>query len=47
MRAGYSEEESFPGEFDLWQRNCERSQRGRKGVVSQFDFGQTGARPAD
>ena len=31
MRANYSEEESYPGEFELWQANCTRSRQGRKG----------------
>lgn len=31
MRINYSEEEDFLGQFDLWQANCERSMRGKKG----------------
>lgn len=31
MRIGYSEEEDFSGQFDLWQANCRRSLRGKRG----------------
>lgn len=31
MRISYSEEENYPGQFDLWQANCERSMRGKRG----------------
>jgi len=31
MRISYSEEEDYPGQFELWQANCERSLRGREG----------------
>lgn len=31
MRIGYSEDENFPGQFALWQANCDRSLAGRKG----------------
>lgn len=31
MRLNYSEDEHFPGQFELWQSNCERSLRGRSG----------------
>ena len=31
MRVNYSEEEDYPGQFDLWQANCRRSRQGRKG----------------
>ena len=31
MRINYSDEEDFPGQFDLWQSNCDRSLRGRQG----------------
>lgn len=31
MRISYSEEEDYPGQFELWQANCERSIRGRVG----------------
>jgi len=30
-RISYCDEEDFPGQFDLWQGNCERSLRGKKG----------------
>ena len=31
MRIGYSDEEDYPNQFELWQGNCRRSLRGRKG----------------
>lgn len=31
MRIGYSEYEDFPGQFGLWQGNCQRSLKGRAG----------------
>ncbi len=31
MRINWSDEADYPGQFDLWQANCERSMRGRKG----------------
>lgn len=31
MRISYSEDENFPGQFELWQANCERSLRGKHG----------------
>jgi hypothetical protein len=31
VRINYSDEEDFSGQFGLWQGNCERSIRGRKG----------------
>jgi len=31
MRINYSEDEDFPGQFELWQANCERSLRGKRG----------------
>src|SRR5271156_233502 len=33
MRLNYSEDEDFPGQFELWQGNCERSLRGKQGQV--------------
>jgi hypothetical protein len=30
-RISYSEDEDYPGQFELWQANCERSLRGREG----------------
>ena len=30
-RINYTEDEDFPGQFDLWQANCDRSLKGRKG----------------
>ena len=34
MRVNYSEDETWPGQFELWQANCERSRRGRKGQAA-------------
>ncbi len=31
MRLSYSDEEDYPGQFGLWQGNCERSLRGAAG----------------
>lgn len=31
MRIGYSEDEDYPGQFELWQANCRRSLRGKQG----------------
>jgi hypothetical protein len=31
MRINYSEEEDYPGQFELWQANCRRSLRGKAG----------------
>lgn len=31
MRLSYQDEEDYPGQFDLWQGNCERSLRGKRG----------------
>ncbi len=31
MRINWSDEEDYSGQFDLWQANCERSMRGKKG----------------
>ncbi len=33
MRISYSEDEDFPGQFELWHGNCEKSLRGRKGQI--------------
>lgn len=33
-RIGYSEEEDYPGQFNLWQANCERSLRGKNGQAA-------------
>ena len=30
-RINYTEDEDFPGQFELWQANCDRSLKGRKG----------------
>lgn len=34
MRIGYSDEEGFAGQFELWQANCRRSLAGKKGQQS-------------
>lgn len=34
MRISYSDEENYPGEFELWQGNCNRSLAGKKGQKS-------------
>lgn len=34
MRIGYAEEESFPGQAELWEANLRRSLEGRKGQQS-------------
>jgi hypothetical protein len=31
VRIGYSEDEDYPGQFELWQANCRRSLKGRAG----------------
>jgi hypothetical protein len=31
VRISYSDEEDYPGQFGLWQANCERSLRGKEG----------------
>jgi hypothetical protein len=31
MRISYSEDEDFPGQFELWQANCRRSIKGKAG----------------
>jgi len=33
-RIGYSDDESFAGEFSLWQANCSRSLRGKRGQAA-------------
>jgi hypothetical protein len=34
MRISYSDEEETPGQFGLWQANCRRSLKGRKGQAA-------------
>lgn len=34
MRIGYSDEEDYPGQFELWQANCLRSLQGKKGQTA-------------
>lgn len=33
-RIGYSDDEDFPGQFGMWQANCQRSLHGRDGQKS-------------
>jgi hypothetical protein len=33
-RISYSDDEDFPGQFFIWQANCDRSLRGRKGQAA-------------
>ncbi len=34
MRIGFSDDEEFPGQFYLWEANCNRSLRGRAGQAA-------------
>lgn len=34
MRIGYSEDEEYPGQFNLWQANCYRSLQGKAGQAA-------------
>ena len=34
MRVNYSEDEDYGGQFNLWQANCRRSRRGKKGQAA-------------
>ena len=34
MRIGYSEDEDYPGQFGLWQGNCQRSLKGKAGQAA-------------
>lgn len=34
MRIGYSEDEDYPGQFELWQANCRRSMKGKAGQAA-------------
>lgn len=38
MRIGYTDEEDYPGQFELWQANCERSLHGRAGQQALCDL---------
>jgi hypothetical protein len=38
MRISYSEDEDYPGQFELWQTNCERSLRGREGQAELMEL---------
>ena len=37
-RINYSDEEDFGGQFELWQANCERSMRGKKGQCELLEL---------
>ena len=39
-RVSYSNEEYFPGQFDLWQANCRRSIAGKKGQAALRELEQ-------
>lgn len=34
MRLNYSEDEDYPGQFNIWQANCRRSLHGKKGQAA-------------
>lgn len=34
MRLNYSEDEDFPGQFNIWQANCNRSLQGKRGQAA-------------
>ena len=34
MRLNYSEDEDFPGQFNIWQANCRRSLQGKRGQAA-------------
>lgn len=34
MRIGHSEDEDYPGQFELWQANCRRSLKGKAGQAA-------------
>jgi len=38
MRFSYSEDEDFNGQFSLWQANCRRSMKGKKGQAAFRDM---------
>jgi hypothetical protein len=38
MRIAYSEDEGFPGQFELWQANCDRSLHGKSGQRALRDL---------
>lgn len=40
MRIGYSEDEDYPGQFELWQANCRRSLQGKAGQASLRELEQ-------
>lgn len=37
-RVSYSEEEDYPGQFALWQANCDRSLRGKAGRAALLEL---------
>ena len=40
MRISYSEDEQYPGQFELWQANCRRSLRGKAGQAALHELEQ-------
>ena len=40
MRISYSDEEDYPGQHDLWQGNCMRSIKGKKGQAALRELEQ-------
>jgi hypothetical protein len=40
MRIGYSEDEDYPGQFELWQANCRRSLQGKAGQTALRELEQ-------
>lgn len=40
MRIGYSEDEDYPGQFELWQANCRRSIKGKAGQAALRELEQ-------
>ena len=34
MRVGYSEDQEYGGQYELWHANCHRSRQGRKGQAA-------------
>lgn len=37
-RINYSEDETYPGQFNIWQANCRRSLQGRKGQKALLEL---------
>lgn len=40
MRISYSDDEQYPGQFELWQANCDRSLAGKKGQAALRELEQ-------